>query len=519
MFIFAICIASCEQMNLNLQDDPNNISQSSNLADIDLLLNKIVFDMNNVQKDCHFAVVDWVRHINMFGTYASNASDSRMNFPWQATYRIDKNLKKIQEINTEKSDAFAYQVGVGQIAKAYSLLNLVDFIGVAVFDEANNPDISSPKIEEGKDVYPKIITLLDEGIANLKKQNKAPLDDPMTVLESGNDKNMKWIKFANTIKLKMYLQTRLVDSDVKEKINTIISEGEYIKTASDDFQFNYSTNTNPVDSRHSTFLENYDGVSKSGYMSNSFMKMMLDLKDPRIRYYIYRQTNSAPTGNKLPCRDKGYEYCYIGKGYWGRDHAVDDPLPDDETFRSIIGIYPIGGAYDNNAFVDARKSKNLDGKGINPIMLSSFVDFMLAEASLKLGTTGDAVDYLVSGVKKSFAKVGSFYKGNDGAITPQSTQTYINKLRRSYNLATPDEKLEIIAREYYTASFGNSIEAYNTYRRTGKPTLQSPQKEAGSIPRSFFIPRNEINSNSNAVQKKLTDRVFWDTNPENGFID
>jgi len=49
--------------------------------------------------------------------------------------------------------------------------------------------------------------------------------------------------------------------------------------------------------------------------------------------------------------------------------------------------------------------------------------------------------------------------------------------------------------------------------------LQDPIIAAGNFPRSFFIPESELNSNANPdlVQKSLTDKVFWDTNPD-GFI-
>jgi len=102
-----------------------------------------------------------------------------------------------------------------------------------------------------------------------------------------------------------------------------------------------------------------------------------------------------------------------------------------------------------------------------------------------------------------------------------AVDTYITEVLQEFTDASPEKKLEIIIREYYIANYGNSIEAYNAYRRTGYPDLQKHVlPSGGEFPRSFFIPASELdtNNNPNLVQKELTDQVFWDTNPA-GFID
>jgi hypothetical protein len=90
----------------------------------------------------------------------------------------------------------------------------------------------------------------------------------------------------------------------------------------------------------------------------------------------------------------------------------------------------------------------------------------------------------------------------------------------TYNNATDDEaRLNIITTEFYLASFGNSIEAYNAYRRTGYPlNLQRPINDDNPIfPRSFPYATDAVNFNSSISQKQNRVKVFWDTNPD-GFI-
>ena len=81
---------------------------------------------------------------------------------------------------------------------------------------------------------------------------------------------------------------------------------------------------------------------------------------------------------------------------------------------------------------------------------------------------------------------------------------------------TNDEKLEIIMKEYYIALWGNGIDAFNNYRRTGKPgNMQLPIVSApGAFTSSMFYPSVHVNRNNTAAQKTGVDKhVFWDTNP------
>jgi hypothetical protein len=69
--------------------------------------------------------------------------------------------------------------------------------------------------------------------------------------------------------------------------------------------------------------------------------------------------------------------------------------------------------------------------------------------------------------------------------------------------------------------FGNGIDAFNTYRRTGKPeNLQGGLiSNIGKAYRSFTYPSQYVTRNANATQKPDNAvQVFWDNNPAN-FID
>ena len=71
----------------------------------------------------------------------------------------------------------------------------------------------------------------------------------------------------------------------------------------------------------------------------------------------------------------------------------------------------------------------------------------------------------------------------------------------------------LLVQEYFLALFGNGVEAYNTFRRTDKPSdLQPLLKTANNdMIQSFFYPRTEVDNNNQLNQKSdHLQKVFWD---------
>ncbi|NQY01600.1 MAG: SusD/RagB family nutrient-binding outer membrane lipoprotein, partial [Flavobacteriaceae bacterium] len=184
--------------------------------------------------------------------------------------------------------------------------------------------------------------------------------------------------------------------------------------------------------------------------------------------------------------------------------------------------YPAGGAYDDGVSnTNSNSSSNLGGAGIHPILTSSFTDFLLAEAALSssgLSINGDARAYLESDMRKSFSRVETVA---GVAMDADSIEDYIAEVLNNFDIAADDSvRLSVIIKEFYIASFGNSLEAYNFYRRTGFPNLGSSVVPNTDFPRNLLIPESELNTNENenVIQITRTDQVFWDTNPA-GFIE
>ncbi len=534
---------SCETIDLELVEDPNALGATT--ASPDFYVNAIQIDLREFFDG---DVADFVgvsergmemtRILHMFGPLYDNAySPGNHDFIWRKGYsQVFADVASLQPL-AEEGELWTH-LGIAQVAKAYVAMTLVDYFGDVPYSESVNLEFLNPMADSGADIYNSVHALLDEAIANFNKEAaRAPDND----FFYGGDK-AKWINLANTLKLKMWLQSRLVTTaESTAGINAIVASGNYIQDSSGDFIFQYGTTDQNPDSRSPIFARNFvEGVGVTDYMSNWYMDRLLNDKaapDPRVRYYFYRQraTNAQNTVEQscfgaLPPPHYGFSviFCNLGDdnpGYWGRDHGYDFGIPPDTGARSTWGLYPVGGIFDADQFTAiADRAIGTRGAGIAPIMMSSFVDFMLAEAALTIGVSGDAAAYLRSAIEKSMETVTNFRTDlvdDTFAATEAEITAYIDEVMANYAAASADDKLNIIVREYFFALWGNGVEAYNTYRRTGKPDdlQQLVRQPSDNFMRSYWYPDEYVNQNLNAEQKPdVFQKVFWDTNPDTGFI-
>jgi len=542
-------LGSCKKLENGLIN-PNGVDPS--LANVDLLLNTVQLSFTGFYTGSSDFGGQLTRQQQWFGPLYNNGySPESVDGLWIGAYQgvlINANTLLPLAINQKKF----FQAGIAQVLKAYVLGTLVDNFGDVPNSEATlGEENLAPKADGGAEVYKNVITLLDSAISNFAKSGAAagPTND---LFFSGS--KSKWATTAKTLKLKFLMQTRLVDNTVGAKIQTLVTDGDFIDTESEDFTFRYSTVNNSPDSRHPHYASNYNNASAGNnsandYIGNYFMWTVgfeksggnLSNLDPRRRYYFYRQRASTGEANSATCpclfesRPAHYTpdmpFCILEGGYWGRDHGDASGTPPDNPLRTTWGVYPAGGEFDasqNNSVDNTRGGK---GAGIDPIWVSSFTYFLQAEAALTLNisTSGDAKSLLKKGVEASIAKVLAFPASVNVVVpanripTQAIIDTYVNTVLGLYEAATTNaEKLNVIMKEYYIAAWGNGIEPYNNYRRTGYPDNLQPVKTTpnpGFFIRSFFYPSVYVNRNMNAPAQKIpgaaANKVFWDNNPDN----
>jgi len=375
---------------------------------------------------------------------------------------------------------------------------------------------------------------LDNAIVNFQNTATANLATDLFY----NNNYTKWVKAANTLKMRLYNQRRLVDASAFSSIQAILNSGNYISSSADDFQFNWpGTSATQPDTRHPRYGLNYTPTGSGDYNSNWLMNYMDTHNDPRIRYYFYRQSDCTPgascdpEGNEetLQCSlqsapahyiSGGFTFCYLDNGYWGRDHHDNDGTPPDGFLRTTFGVYPAGGKFDDDSFSGALPGTGGGGAGVTPILTAAWVDFLQAEMAMVNNDPGTAMSFLSAGLTKHIAKVqsyGSIDTTADLSFEPSASDVsdYISDVETAFMNADMTGKWDILGEEYFVSVYGNGIESYNFYRRTGYPTTLQPSLDPnpGTFVRSMFYPSNAVNTNSNISQKAgVGEPVFWDTN-------
>ncbi|MEZ4811585.1 MAG: SusD/RagB family nutrient-binding outer membrane lipoprotein, partial [Allomuricauda sp.] len=464
---------------------------------------------------------------------------------WDNAYRGILFDIRLMTPSAEES-GLTHHLGIAQFIEAYTLVTLVDFFGDVPYTEAlQAPEILNPKLDSGASVYEAALSLLDQAIANFSSD--AALEPPTDYFYGGNWDN--WIQAANTLKLKIYVQTRLVDASAAASFNAIINSGNYITDTEDDFDWNWpGTKASQPDTRHPNYGINYASAGATHYISNWLANLMDTSGDPRLRYYFYRQTIDVPGQDGFPPNEElltcslqtppahyvtgGFTFCALPNGYWGRDHGDDEGGPPDGLLKSTFGVYPAGGRFDDDSFKAIAQNNDPNsfgagGKGITPILDAFMVDFWRAEMALAAGNTGDAATFLESALTKQIAKVQPFINNDQSTVldesfipTPTEVSDFIADTVDAFNNAAGNDKWDVLAEQYFVSHYGNGIETFNFYRRTGYPSTLQPNREPdpGAFIRSMYYPNQAVTSNPNITQKSdQTVPVFWDTNPASGF--
>jgi len=531
-------------VELDLTENPNYLSEDQ--VDPDYLLNGIQVNFGRLTESFGLIGGKLTRINHMSGRFYVNVYPPiSQDWEWKTAYSgILKDTEAMNKIAEEKS--LYHHMAIGKVLSAYTLMTLVDFFGDVPYSEAINEDIIYPKPDSGADVYKAALKLLDEAIELFNED--AGAEPALDMFYDGDWE--KWVKLANTLKMKAYMTTRLVDSEALTKFNDIVTSGNYITNNDEDFQFTWSSNDINPDSRHPRYADSYTSSGGQIYQSNSFMDYMtgpedgaylsFDHFDPRSLFYFYRQVSATPGEAGEPADEivlecsvfdppphyEGYTFCGVAKGWWGRDHGNDRGIPPDGFLRTLYGVYPAGGVLDDLSYEPRKNGAGYGGAGITPIMLASWVKFMIAEYYMVNGDVATAKTNMFEGMDLSFDKVYNFKPTTgrfdyifSGSLLPtyqEYAEYFESQIEEDWDNADEDGKWNILARQYFVAMFGNGIDAYNFYRRTGYPHDLQPNLEPdpGPFIRSLFYSANSVNNNPYMTQKSsVTEQVFWDTNP------
>ncbi|HEX8040428.1 MAG TPA: SusD/RagB family nutrient-binding outer membrane lipoprotein [Chryseosolibacter sp.] len=520
--------SGCEKNFLDINVDPNNpahVTPGQLLTSGEVnMVNSFGIGNPGLSTPASILVHQTVQRGSV-DAYNVSGEDFQIQTAWQNLYSgALEDFKGIIDEATTKGD-LPY-AGVAKILTAYTYSIMVDLWGDIPFSEAlQGAEIQFPHYDDDAAIYPQLLAMIDSGITDLASEGNAPAADDVIY---GGDLD-KWRKFAKTLKLKMYNQLRLVD-DVSDEVNALLAEGDLMEDGGD-FELQYGTSVSP-DDRNPAFVVEYTAGNRLSYISPYFYEIMTNksdlnnvldgIADPRVPYYWFNQL-TADDSPQNPT-----EYYIPAEGFlsiWFASQGVNQGFQQDRS-QSVLGLYPMGGRYDDGQGGEVNTSGEISGPGDVAQRLLPYFSSLYIQAELALeepGVTGDPRALFEDAMRASFDKVNSIADAAGAPlISNAKINTYVNAVLTKYDAAAQAGKLELIMTEKWIASFGFAIDSYTDYRRTGYPVMYDPNTDplpytvtSRGYPVSLAYNSLSLNLNQNAPSEQktvTTDRIFWDPN-------
>jgi len=474
MLVLLISFAACETSFDEVNIDPNN---SPTARDANVLTAAQGFLGYIVDVDLNSRSFLWAQYYTWgIGVSIGNAErfvaePNDYDAYWSRAYASA--LADLKFLT--KSDDPAYS-GVAKVLEAYIYQGLVDHFGNIPFSQAVSGEISegailTPAYDDAAAIYGDLVVKLDDAIKELNAGGSTTMgaDDLIYNGDLGN-----WIKFANSLKLRILMRTSEVAPKGSE-IQALISSGDFINSVSDMPAVPFAGNSgdqNPMFARFSF------GVGDFYFASNATLNVFENLGDPRADAFYSRATTGA---------------------FMGQFRGIDQGTIDDEPFTAPPTDY-------------SGSSPLVYGASMPVILMSEWeVKFLRAEAAARYGTSDNDESMLVSAIEANF----DYFGIADGT-------TYANGL--GYGAASSlDAKLDIIGVQKWISLNGTQEdEGWIEARRFDRPAsrlftngiFQNPPLSvlpAGTFPSAWLYPATERSFNPNApAQRTLTDKIFWD---------
>ena len=486
----AIGLSGCKKDFLSLETNPNTPSA----ATPQLLLSgalKVTADIYNTGVTGTQTAMStygiWMGYWTPSGSYVPSSTLNNNNFlntsyqTFTPLFNNASNYNNIEKVGAADPGLVYYQA-IGIVMKAFVFQALVDTYNNVPYTEAfQAPDILSPKYDKGDVIYDNLLLKLTAAIDLIKKAPATAVNPGRAdIMFKGNMNN--WVKFANTIKLRIAIRQWNKLSGKQAALKTSIAA-----TAADGFMDETSaavvnpgySNDDANGGKQSPFFLAY-GVNAAGalatagdyYKANAYaINKLQSTNDPRLsRFYT--------------------------------------PLKDLITFKG--NIYGAAGA-----------SSGANTSGIGPGLLkAATMDAVIMSAAEGLFLQSEGVLYgLVPGDAKLFYQRGITESFVLSAVPNAATvaTAYYSQAVKNVGWDSSTDKLEAIINQKWTSlnGYGN-FEAYNEYRRTGFP-LDVPVSVVSVrpvIPTRVFYPSTEFQQNAENVKAEGTidqfsSKIFW----------
>ncbi|MBI5856539.1 MAG: SusD/RagB family nutrient-binding outer membrane lipoprotein [Sphingobacteriales bacterium] len=495
-------------------------------------------------------IQNWMSYWARSGTYAPNVTEETYqittlfgNAVWDACYDNAYDYE-IVRIKAAQAGAGFYE-GIARIMKTIDFQILVDVYGDVPYSQAlkgsGNP---TPAYDKGVDIYKALLREIDAGILLIRRAvvttTNANKDIATEDIMFHGDRNM-WVKFANTLKLRLLIHAYAVGAIDKNVELTIIN--------------------NTVDTAAGNTPYGYLGAGQTASVNPGYASV--DKPNPFYNQYVANTDGSTAANNVYyKANEWGIEYYK-----WDGDPRVTNVITGGDRIYTPGSGGRIGVAYGlppitaNAATVLAGIGPGVYKSVTAPqaILTSSESLFLQAEAKQRgwnIITPGTAQQLMNAAMDESFIYYGVPNAVAAAAAYRTANQTYpdVDYNGVAQGTGAPVGGLfTILSQKWFAMNGVNTLETWTDWRRvpytevatkvlynnSNAPTTNfvygdggfffggtnspgpgpfrsvSPQiTAADNIPVRYLYPQSEYNYNPANVGAQGTitrySRVFWD---------
>jgi hypothetical protein len=404
-------------------------------------------------------------------TYSSN---------WDNTYITLENYKFIEDQST--SAGMDYFRAIAKIMKDFHFQRLVDMYNNIPYSDALIATNNFPKYDSAVTIYRDLVVQLDSAVNIIKRADALTAESPGSndVIFHGDME--QWIKFANTLKLKILMrQTQSPGGPAYIQSNLA----------------GMST-------------DNFMGIGEDVGVNPGYSNSSREQQSPLWQNVGYN-TDGSPNG--------GYQYTRANS------FAVDFYLATNDTLR-IKQFYALNsdGIYRGRAFgssdvgqggntISGFGSGILQAPSMDAYILPAFESlFIQAEAAQRGYISGDPIELFKAGVTESFRILGvPDYENAARELYSQSSD--------KVNIDVASNKINtIILQKWAALNAYDPLESYCDWRRLGipadLPVSVYPGTTATHIPYRLLYPTTEFHYNAANVNaqgniNQFTSKIFW----------
>jgi hypothetical protein len=388
--------------------------------------------------------------------------------------------------------------------RAYTYQILVDLFDAVPYTEALQGQLGNitPTPTPGNEIYTDLIAKIDAALAAYAA---SPVDSNVGKQDIIYGADMdNWVKFANTLKLKLYIRMAYTPQANPAAVNSLLAENNFLTV--DAAYANFSTSTDKTNPFYGVQISTNQSNAGTGLgdvnniASNSLMNFYVENNDPRIGAvyrYAFKQQDTDPT-----------------------------------VYKSIQQ----GTGEDNVGTASAYSRPNIRPKTPVFLMTAAESNFLQAEALIRYAGGAGAKEKYDAGIIASFDTY-KMYFFTDNDVSTESTPYTADPVEvqalidgnYAYVAGGDVETTvrQVIIQKWAALAEVNNIESYIETTRTKFPEVVEEGTEnyaignripsstsvltGTTVPSILFYPLSEVNRNPNMQQRgSLIEKVWWD---------